>query len=65
MRAFSIRIRVVAWTGENDTETISVDAILFENVTKQYRFHLKTVLCGRGLIVSHLLFCNFTQPNIY
>ena len=44
LRAFSIRIRVVLWTGENDTETISVDASLFENGTKQYyRFRLKTV----------------------
>ena len=43
LRAFSIRIRVVVWTGENDTETISVDANLFENGTKQYRFRLKTV----------------------
>ena len=46
---FSIRIRVVVWTGENDTETIGVDANLFENRTKQYCFRLKTVQCGRGL----------------
>ena len=43
LRAFSIRIRVVVWTGENDTETISVAANLFKNGTKQYRFRLKTV----------------------
>ena len=43
LRAFSIRIRDVVWTGENDTETISVDANLFENGAKQYRFRLKTV----------------------
>ena len=49
LRAFSIRIRVVVWTGENDTKTISVDANRFENGAKQYRFHLKTVLCGRSL----------------
>ena len=42
-RAFSIWIRVLVWTGENDTETISVDANLFENGTNQYRFRLKTV----------------------
>ena len=36
LRAFSIRIHVVVWTGENDTETIIVDANLFENGTKQY-----------------------------
>jgi len=30
------------WTGENDTKTISADANLFENGTKQLRFHLKT-----------------------
>ena len=28
---FSIRIRVVVWTGENDTKTISVDGNHFEN----------------------------------
>ena len=38
-----MRIRVVVWTGENDTKTISVDANRFENGAKQYRFHLKTV----------------------
>ena len=43
LRAFSIRIRVVVWTGENDTKTISVNANRFENGAKQYRFHLKTV----------------------
>ena len=43
LKAFSIRIRVVVWTGENDTETTSVDANLFENGTKQYLFRLKTV----------------------
>ena len=42
LREFSIRIGVVVWTGENDTET-NVDANLFENGTKQYRFRLKTV----------------------
>ena len=36
-------VRVVVWTGENDTETISVDANLFENGTKRYCFRLKTV----------------------
>ena len=44
--AFSKRIRVVVWTGENDTETLSVDANLFENGTKQYRFRLRSVQCG-------------------
>ena len=34
---------------ENDTKTISVDGNRFENGAKQYRFHLKTVYCGRGL----------------
>ena len=34
IRAFSLRIRVVVWTGENDTETISADANLFKNGTK-------------------------------
>ena len=43
LRAFSIRICVVVWTGVNDTKTISVDANIFENGTKQYRFRLKTV----------------------
>ena len=42
-RASSMQIRVVVWTGENDTETISVDANHFENGTKQYRSRLKTV----------------------
>ena len=27
--------------GENDTKTMSVDANLFENGAKQFRFHLK------------------------
>ena len=40
--AFSNRHGVIVWTGENDTKTISVDANLFENGTKQLRFHLKT-----------------------
>ena len=48
LRASSIQIRVVVWTGENDTETISVDANHFENGTKQYRSRLKTVKCGTG-----------------
>ena len=43
LSAFSLRIRVVVWTGENDTKTISVDKNRFENGAKQYRFHLKTV----------------------
>ena len=46
LRAFSKRIRIVVWTGENDTETpgISIlDANRFENGTKQYRFRLKTL----------------------
>ena len=34
LTAFSIRIRVVVWTGENDTKTISVDGNRFENGTK-------------------------------
>ena len=34
LRAFSIQIRAVLWTGGNDTETISVDANLFENGKK-------------------------------
>ena len=38
LRAFSIRIRVVVWTGENDTKTISVDANRFENGSEQYTF---------------------------
>ena len=40
LNAFSIQIRVVVWAGENDTDTISVDANLFENGTKQDRFRL-------------------------
>ena len=40
---FSIWICVVVWMGENDMETISVAANLFENGTKQYHFCLKTV----------------------
>ena len=43
LRAFSIRIRVEEWTGENNTETINVDANRFENGAKQYHFRLKTV----------------------
>ena len=39
-------MRVVVWTGENDTKTISVDANRFENGAKQYHFQLKTVYCG-------------------
>ena len=38
LRAFSLRIRVVVSTGENETETISVDANRFENGAKQHRF---------------------------
>ena len=41
--AFSIRIRIVVWTGENDTKTISADGNRFENGAKQHHFHLKTV----------------------
>ena len=32
---------VVVWRGENDTETITVDANIFENAAKQLRFRLK------------------------
>ena len=35
-------IGVVAWTGENDTQTISVVANLFQNGAKQLHFRLKT-----------------------
>ena len=38
----SLLIGVVVWTGENDTKTISVNAYVFENGTKQLRFRLKT-----------------------
>ena len=41
-RVASLLIGVVAWKGENDTKTISVDANLFENGAKQLRFRLKT-----------------------
>ena len=37
----SLLIRVVVWTGENDTKTINVDAIIFENGVKQLRYLLK------------------------
>ena len=36
------RYGVVVWTGENDTETISVDANRSENGAKELRFRLKT-----------------------
>ena len=36
-----MQIRVVVWTDENDTKTISVDANRFENGAKQYSFHFK------------------------
>ena len=39
--AFSNRYGLVAWTGENDTKTISVDANLFENGAKQLCSRLK------------------------
>ena len=42
INAFSNRYGVVVWTGENDTKSISVDANLFENGTKQLHFRLKT-----------------------
>ena len=42
IKVFSKRFRVVVWTGENDTKTISVDTNLFENGAKQLRFRLKT-----------------------
>ena len=46
---FSKRFRVVVWTGENDTKTISVDTNLFENGAKQLRFRFENGLCGQGL----------------
>ena len=33
---------VVAWTGENDTKTIRVDANLSQNGARELRFRLKT-----------------------
>ena len=42
IKAFSNGYGVVVWTGENDTKTIIVDANLFENGAKQFRFRLKT-----------------------
>ena len=38
----SLLIGVVVWTGENDTQTISVVANLFQNGAKQLHFRLKT-----------------------
>ena len=38
-----MQIHILVWTGEDDTKTISVDANLFENETKQYRFQTKTM----------------------
>ena len=64
LRAFSIRIRVIVWTGENDTEMISVDTNLFENGTKQYRFRLKTVQCGWGLIRTWLILKSIIKLSI-
>ena len=40
------------WTGENDTNTILVDAYFFENGKKKLRFQMKTDTCGRGLSKS-------------
>ena len=45
--------RYQVWTGENDTETINVDANLFENGTKQYRFRLKTVSVDGVLLICN------------
>ena len=47
-KSFENGYGVVVWTGENDTKTISVDANLFENGSKQLRFRLKTDWCGEG-----------------
>ena len=38
----SLLIGVVVWKGENNTNTISVDANFFENGGKQLRFRLNT-----------------------
>ena len=43
------------WTSENDAKTISVDANVSENGTKQLRFRLKTDKCGRGLSLAEKL----------
>ena len=40
--SFQNGCRVVVWTGENDTKTISVDVNLIENGAKQLRFRLNT-----------------------
>ena len=42
------------WTGENDAQTLRVDANFFENGEKKLRFQTNTDTCGQGL--SLLLF---------
>ena len=42
-KRFQNEYDVVVWTGENDMETLSVDANLVENGAKKLRFRLKTV----------------------
>ena len=42
IKAFLKTIRRCSVDGENDTKTISVEANLFENGTKQLRFRWKT-----------------------
>ena len=49
LRASSIQIRVVVWTGENDTETISVDANHFEKRNKTIPFSFENGVVWDGV----------------
>lgn len=47
------RFCVYAWTGENDSKTIRVDANLFRNVGKNLRIFINPYTCGHGLRNMH------------
>ena len=62
------RFSVFVWTGENDSNTLRVDAYFFENGGKKtLRFKKYPDTCGQGLRVkftfffssSYLMFYNF------
>ena len=44
MLSYFHRFSVFVWTGENDSNTLRVDAYFFENGEKNLRFHVWTGL---------------------
>ena len=54
--SYFLRFCVYVWTGENDSNTLRVDANFFKNGEKKTRFQKYPHTCGQGL--SHVVINN-------